>query len=77
MNVYGIYLAALHQQDLLEAAQLYRRAKYATRSQPAPAWRRGLSSAFASVARRLDPTVSVERVEPLPSGRGADMLPAC
>lgn len=77
MNVYGIYLAALHQQDLLEQAQLYRRAKVATHSQATPAWRRGLSSVFATAARRLDPAVSVERVAPLSGGRGTDLLPAC
>jgi hypothetical protein len=67
MNVYGIYLAALHQQDLLEQAQVYRRAKLATASQPTPAWRRALGGALASAARRLDPSVE----------RGADLQPAC
>ena len=77
MNVYGIYLATLHQQDLLEQARLYHRAKVATSSQRTPAWRRSLGSALATAARRLDPTVSVEGVKPLSSSRGADLLPAC
>ena len=77
MNVYGIYLAALHQRDLLEEAQLYRRAKLAAASQPTPAWRRTLSGAFTSFARSLDPSVEIEVTEALPAGRGADLLPAC
>ena len=77
MNVYGIYLAALHQEDLLEQARLYHRAKLATASQATPAWRRRLSGLLASAAKQVDPTVSVERSAPVSSGRGADMLPAC
>jgi hypothetical protein len=41
MHAYGIYLMALHQQDLLEEAEISRRVKLAQRSQPGiPAWRR-------------------------------------
>lgn len=76
MNVYGVYLAALHQQDLLEQAQLYRRAKLAPASQPTAAWRRTLRGLFVSAARSLDPSVEVE-VKALPADRGADLLPAC
>lgn len=77
MNVYGIYLAALHQQDLLEQAQLYRRAKLAPKSQRTPAWRRSLSGALTSVARSLDPSVEIEVTEARAANRGADLLPAC
>lgn len=77
MNVYGIYLAALHQQDLLEQAQLYRRAKLATKPQQTPAWRRTLSGALTSVARSLDPSVEIEVTEARPAAGSADLLPAC
>jgi hypothetical protein len=69
MHVYGIYLATLHQLDLLEEARLDHRAKLTKASQPnVPAWRRGLggsarslSGVLASVARSLDPSVESER----------------
>ena len=78
MNAFVPYLAALHQQDLLEQAQVYRRGKLSTSSQRGvPAWRRSLGGVFAAAASRLDPTVSVERSAALPAGRGADLLPAC
>ena len=78
MNAYGIYLAALHQQDLLEQAQDYRRVKLASASHDSvAAWRKLLSDVLASAARQVDPTVQVERVQPLSNGRGADLLPAC
>jgi hypothetical protein len=65
MNVYGIYLATLHQQDLLEQARLYHRAKLAPTSPgTVPAWRRSLSGLLASAASTIDPTVKVERVAP-------------
>jgi hypothetical protein len=78
MNALIPYLAALHQQDLLEQAQVYRRRQV---SQPArnglARWRRSLSRLFASAARSLDPSVEVSHTAPLPSGRGASPLPAC
>lgn len=78
MNAFVPYLAALHQQDLLQQAALQRRAKLSTASQPStPAWRRTLGGFLASAASTLDPSVKVERVAPLNSGRGADLLPAC
>ena len=69
MNVFVPYLLALHQQDLLQEAELHRRAKLSESSQPGiPAWRRslgsgarGLSGFFASAARSLDPSACVER----------------
>jgi hypothetical protein len=78
MNAFVPYLAALHQQDLLEQARVYRRSKLSAASQPTtPAWRRGLGRLFASAARRLDPSVEVERPAALKASRGADLLPAC
>jgi hypothetical protein len=69
MHVYGLYLAALRQSDLLEEARMYRRVKLSEHAEPkVPAWRRSLggsarvlSGAFASVARSLDPSVETER----------------
>ena len=65
MNVYGIYLAALHQQDLLEEAGMRRRARQAAlANQGVPVWRRilaagtnRLSGVLASAARTIDPSV--------------------
>jgi hypothetical protein len=76
MNAFVPYLAALHQQDLLEQAEIHRRVKLGTASQPSvPAWRRSLSGLLASAAKTIDPTVKVERVS-LSTGRGVDALPA-
>jgi hypothetical protein len=69
MNALAAYIAVLHQQDLLEEAELRRRVKLVRGSQPrVPAWRRGLgsgarglSSLFASAARSLDPSVEADR----------------
>ena len=69
MNAFVPYLLALHQQDLLQEAELGRRAKLSQSSQPSiPAWRRslgsgarGLSGFFASAASSLDPSVRAER----------------
>lgn len=77
MNVFVPYLAALHQQDLLQQAEIHRRVKLATAHAAVPAWRKGLSGLLASAAKSIDPTVQFERVTPLPSGRGAEPLPAC
>lgn len=77
MNAFVPYLAALHQQDLLEQAEFARRLKLAPTTNSVPAWRKRLSDVLASAARQVDPTVKVVRVEPLASGRGADLLPAC
>ena len=64
MNVFVPYLAALHQQDLLEQAEFARRAKLAPVSDSVPAWRKRLSDVLASAASTIDPTVKVERVAP-------------
>ena len=58
MHAYGIYLLALHQQDLLEEAEISRRIKLAQRVEPGiPAWRRGLGGVLASAARSIDPSI--------------------
>jgi hypothetical protein len=78
MNALVPYVAALHQQDLLEQAELRRRAKLSTTSEPrTPAWRRRLSGLLSSAARSLDP--SDERVSEtaIVTGRGANALPSC
>ena len=65
MNVYGIYLATLHQQDLLDQASEYRRAKLApAKPDTVPVWRKRLSDVLGSAASTIDPTVKVERVAP-------------
>jgi hypothetical protein len=69
MNALAPYIAALHQQDMLEEAEIRRRVKLALGAAPTvPAWRRGLGSGarglsglFASAARTLDPSVEAER----------------
>jgi hypothetical protein len=73
MNALAPYIAALHQQDLLEEAEIRRQVRLVRGSQPhVPAWRRGLGSGarglsglFASAARSLDPTVEAERASRL------------
>jgi hypothetical protein len=65
MNAFVPYLAALHQHDLLEEAELLRIARRAERVNPGvPAWRRllaigahALSGAFAAAARTFDPDI--------------------
>ena len=65
MNAYGIYLATLHQQELLDEAREYRRAKLAPAKPDAvSAWRKRLSDVLGSAASTIDPTVKVERVAP-------------
>jgi hypothetical protein len=78
MNALAPYMAALHQQDLLEEAELLRTLKQLRGSQSrVPAWRRGLGSGarglsglFAFAARSLDPSVEPERARRA-EGRGA------
>jgi hypothetical protein len=68
MNAIAPYIATIHLQDLLRQAEIDRRAKLASASQPSiPAWRRGLGWAFASAARTLDPSIG-DRAS---KGRGA------
>ena len=57
MNAFAPYLAAIHLQDLLQDAEIARRAKLASASQPGiPAQRRGLGGLFTggSIARSDD-----------------------
>jgi hypothetical protein len=78
MNAFVPYLAALHQQDLIQQALLDRRAKLAPHTEPSvPAWRRRLSGLFASAAQSLDPSVEVERRARRMTGQGVDPLLAC
>lgn len=78
MNALAPYIAALHQQDLLEEAELIRTIKRLRGSHThVSAWRRGLGSAarglsglFAFAARSLDPSVEPERAHRA-EGRGA------
>jgi hypothetical protein len=78
MNALIPYLAALHQQDLLEQAELFRRAKAANDSKPSrAAWRRSLGGLLASAARSLDPATETELASPTRSGTGPSPLPVC
>jgi len=78
MNALFPYLIALHQQELLEQAELRRRQKLSQASQPSvPAWRRSLSGLLASAARSLDPETELITETQLTNGSGANALPAC
>jgi hypothetical protein len=85
MNALAPYIAALHQQNLLEEAELDRLARLSRSSKPGVAvWRRGLgggarrlSGLFASAARSLDPTVEVERTKVRTSERTVGRVLAC
>ena len=73
MHAFAPYLLALHQQDLLAEAEITRRARLASASQPSiPAWRRGLGFVLASAARTLDPSIGERSSE----GRGARAMAA-
>jgi hypothetical protein len=78
MNIFIPYLAALHQQDLLEQAELRRRAKRIHASEPVvAAWRRSLSGLLGSAARSLDPGAERVSVTAIVAGHGANALPSC
>jgi hypothetical protein len=73
MHAFAPYLLALHQQDLLAEAEITRRAKLASASQPSiPAWRRGLGGVLASAARTIDPSIG----ERSSNGSGARAMAA-
>ena len=85
MNALAPYMAAIHQQNLLEEAELDRlvRRNRASTTEIA-AWRRGLgggarrlSGLFASAARSLDPTAEVERTNVRTSERTVGRALAC
>jgi hypothetical protein len=85
MNALAPYMAALHQQNLLEQAELDRFARLARASKPEVAsWRRNLgggarrlSGLFASAARSLDPTVETEHPKVRTSERTVGRALAC
>jgi len=85
MNALAPYLAAIHQQNLLEEAELVRLVRLSRSSGPEVAsWRRGLgggarrlSGLFAFAARSLDPTVETEAVARRPSERAVGRILAC
>ncbi|MEA2673696.1 MAG: hypothetical protein QOI92_888 [Chloroflexota bacterium] len=78
MNALFPYLIAIHQRELIEQAELRRRAKLSTASQAVvPTWRRSIGWLLASAARSLDPEVELVRETQLTNGSGANALPAC
>ena len=85
MNALAPYLAAIHQQNLLEEAALVRLVKLSRASGPTvPGWRRGLgggarrlSGLFASAARSLDPSVETEAVARRTTERTVGRVLAC
>lgn len=85
MNALAPYIAALHQQTLLEEAALDRAARNSrASSSEVPAWRRGLgggahrlSALFASAARSLDPSAEAERARVRTSERTVGRALAC
>jgi len=85
MNALAPYMAAIHQQNLLEEAEIARLIRKNRGSKPEiAAWRRGLgggarrlSGLFASAARSLDPTTEVERTKVRTSERTVGRALSC
>jgi hypothetical protein len=85
MNALAPYLAAIHQQNLLEEAELGRLVRLTRSSRPEiAAWRRGLgggarrlSGLFASAARSLDPTLESATTKRRTSERTVGRVLAC
>lgn len=85
MNALAPYIAALHQQNLLEQAELDRLVRLSRSSnREVAAWRRNLgggarrlSGLFASAARSLDPTADAERTKVRTSERTVGRALAC
>jgi hypothetical protein len=85
MNALAPYMAAIHQQNLLEEAEIARLVRKSRASKPEiAAWRRGLgggarrlSGFFAGAARSLDPTTEVERTKVRTSERTVGRALAC
>ena len=85
MNALAPYMAAIHQQNLLEEAELARLLRRSRASKPEiAAWRRGLgvgarrlSGLFASAARSLDPSTEAERAKVRTSERTVGRALAC
>ena len=85
MNALAPYMAAIHQQNLLEEAEVGRLLRRNRASKPEiAAWRRGLgggarrlSGLFAGAARSLDPTIEVEPTKVRTSERTVGRALAC
>jgi hypothetical protein len=85
MNALAPYLAAIHQQNLLEEAELSRLARLGRSSDTGvAAWRRGLgggarrlSEMLASAAHTLDPHEDAQRVAHRTSERTVGRALAC
>jgi hypothetical protein len=78
MNALVPYLIARHQRELIEQAELRRRAKLVAASHVVvPMWRRSIGWLLASAARSLDPEVELVSETQLTNGSGANALPAC
>jgi hypothetical protein len=88
MNALAPYLAAIHQQNLLEQAELDRLVRQVRQSRSpeagVAAWRRRLgagarrlSAVFATAARSLDPTVEAEHIAPRGAERPVGRVLAC
>lgn len=85
MNALAPYIASLHQQNLLEEAELIRQARRSRSSdRQVAAWRRGLgggarrlSGFFASAARSLDPSVEATTAKHRTSERSVGRALAC
>jgi hypothetical protein len=72
MHALAPYLLAVHQRDLLEAAEIARRLRIASAARHGiPAWRRGLGGILAAAARSVDPSIDRRA-----SGRGARAMAA-
>ena len=85
MNALAPYIAALHQQSLLEEAALDRLARLSRESKPEiSGWRRGLgggarrlSGLFASAAHTLDPSAEAAVAKRRTSERTVGRALAC
>jgi hypothetical protein len=85
MNALAPYMAAIHQQNLLEEADRNRLVRLSRSSQPSvSAWRRGLgggarrmSGLFAVAARSLDPSVETKTVSRRVAERSVGRMLAC
>ena len=85
MNALAPYLAAMHQQNLLEQAELDRMVRLSRSSKPEIAgWRRNLgggarrlSGFFAGAARTLDPRTETERARVVTSERTVGRALGC
>jgi hypothetical protein len=78
MNALFPYLIAIHQRELIEQAELRRRAKLSTACEAVvPTWRRSIGWLLASAARSLDPEVELVSKTQLTNGSNTNALPAC